>query len=146
MIRSRLGWSVSPTFSMDFASAGKSQYEVSPTRLLPAPTANTISVRLGARETTLSTRSGNMIRRPASSVTSFPIAEGLPTLVLELEHAIVNARTSATRLPTTMANLLFLNVCGITKPTYLGFPARQTGFSRDLRDVPRLPGTPLRGC
>ena len=90
-----------------FASAGKSQYEVLPTRLLPAPTANTISVRLGARETTRSTRSGSVMRLPASSTTSFPIAEGLPMLVLEPEHAIVNARTNATRLPTTMENLLF---------------------------------------
>src|SRR3982751_356393 len=67
MIRSRLGCSVSPTFSMLFASAGKSQYVVSPTRVLPAPTANTISVRFGASETTRSTFAGKEMCRPASS-------------------------------------------------------------------------------
>ena len=128
---------MSPTSSTFFASAGKSQYVVRPIRRLPAPTANTISVKLGASETTLSTWGGSEMRRPASSVISrFP--DEIPDDVeVEREQAKVESRMSAMMARSIPdGNLVFPDDSKNTKPTDLRSSTRKTGFSGTLDSNP----------
>jgi len=131
MIFSRLGWRVSPTFSTFFASLGKSQYVVFPTRVLPAPTAKTISVRFGASDTIRSICEGSDTRRPESSVISLSFERLLATGVVKEEQDTVSSKHNAALTIKSRDEEVMLTESKNTKTAELRFSSKRNRLQRD---------------